>query len=91
MGELQCSCGFGFAVVSCCLQSFHVGDETIHLDDWCDHKVSVDFLFYPPAEIAGQLTAAGFEIEEIIEREPYPEEHQRRRSYIFARRPIAYP
>jgi hypothetical protein len=40
------------------------------------------------AEMAGSLTSAGFEIEEIIEREPYPDvEHQSRRSYIFARRP----
>jgi hypothetical protein len=34
------------------------------------------------------LKAAGFEIEEVIEREPYPEvEHQSRRAYIFARKP----
>jgi hypothetical protein len=36
------------------------------------------------------LTSAGFEIEEIIEREPYADvEHQSRRGYIFARRPNA--
>jgi hypothetical protein len=36
-----------------------------------------------------QLQAAGLEIEDTIEREPYaPEvEHQRRRAYIFARKP----
>jgi hypothetical protein len=34
------------------------------------------------------LKAAGFEIEEIIERDPYPEvEQQNRRAYIFARKP----
>jgi len=34
------------------------------------------------------LEAANFEIEEIIERDPYPDvEHQSRRAYIFARRP----
>jgi hypothetical protein len=38
--------------------------------------------------MAAWLRAAGFEIEEIVEREPYPEvEHQSRRAYIFARRP----
>jgi hypothetical protein len=37
--------------------------------------------------MSGYLTAAGFEIEEIIEREPYPDvEHPSRRCYIFARR-----
>src|SRR4051794_37876468 len=47
----------------------------------------------PAAQIPRCTTAAndrpaGFEIEEIIEREPYPDvEHQSRRSYIFARRP----
>jgi len=43
-----------------------------------------------PDEMAGYLTVAGFEIEEIIERDPYPEvEHPSRRTYIFARRPVA--
>jgi len=55
-------------------------------------KVCVDFFFFRSAEIAGYLASAGFEIEEIIEREPYPDvEHQSRRSYIFARRPKANP
>lgn len=70
------------------LLAFHVGDETLHLDDWWEQKVNVDFFFFQPHEMAGQLEAAGFEIEQIIEREPYPEvEHQSRRAYIFARRP----
>ena len=34
------------------------------------------------------LTTAGFEVEETIERDPYPDvEHQSRRAYIFARKP----
>ena len=74
------------------LLSFHIGDDTIHLDDWWGHKVCVDFFFFRSAEIAGYLTSVGFEIKEIIEREPYPNvEHQSRRSYIFARRPNASP
>jgi len=41
-----------------------------------------------PDEVLDYLRAAGFEIKEIIEREPYPHvEHQSRRAYIFARRP----
>ena len=70
------------------LLTFHIGDETIHLDEWWGQQVCVDFFFFRPAEVAGYLGEAGFEIEEIIEREPYPDvEHQSRRAYIFARRP----
>jgi SAM-dependent methyltransferase len=72
------------------LLAFHIGDDTIHLDEWWGQKVCVDFFFFRSDEMAGYLRAAGFEIEEIIEREPYPDvEHQSRRSYIFARRPKA--
>jgi SAM-dependent methyltransferase len=71
------------------LLAFHLGDDTIHLDDWWDQKVCVDFFFFRSDEMLGYLTSAGFEIEEVIEREPYPPEveHQSRRAYIFARRP----
>jgi SAM-dependent methyltransferase len=70
------------------LLAFHIGDETVHLDNWWEQKVNIDFFFFQPQEMASKLQAAGFEIKEIIEREPYPEvEHQSRRAYIFARRP----
>ena len=70
------------------LLAFHIGDEVIHLDEWWGHEVCVDFYFFRPEEMAHALRTAGFEIEEIIEREPYPDvEHQSRRAYIFARRP----
>jgi ubiquinone/menaquinone biosynthesis C-methylase UbiE len=68
------------------LLSFHIGNDTIHLDDWWGHQVCIDFFFFQSAEMASYLTSAGFEIEETIERDPYPDvEHQSRRSYIFAR------
>jgi SAM-dependent methyltransferase len=70
------------------LLAFHIGNDGIHLDEWWGQKVCVDFFFFRPDEMAGYLRDAGFEIEEIIEREPYPDvEHQSRRAYIFARRP----
>jgi SAM-dependent methyltransferase len=70
------------------LLAFHIGGETMHLDEMWGHPVCVDFFFFQPAEMAGFLGVAGFQIEEMIEREPYPEvEHQSRRAYIFARRP----
>jgi SAM-dependent methyltransferase len=70
------------------LMAFHIGDGAIHLDEWWGHNVCIDFFFYRPDEVAGELSAAGFEIEEIIQRDPYPDiEHQSRRAYIFARKP----
>jgi SAM-dependent methyltransferase len=70
------------------LAAFHIGDEPIHLDEWWGHRVNVDFFFFRPEDMAADLRAAGFEIEEMIEREPYPDvEHPSRRAYIFARRP----
>jgi SAM-dependent methyltransferase len=70
------------------LLAFHIGDESVHLDEWWGQKVCVDFFFFRSDEMAHFLRESGFEIEEIIERDPYPGvEHQSRRSYIFARRP----
>jgi SAM-dependent methyltransferase len=70
------------------LLSFHLGDEIVHLDEWWGHPVSIDFYFFRSDEVAGYLKSAGFEIDELIERDPYPEvEHQSRRAYIFARKP----
>jgi len=68
--------------------AFHVGDEVLHREEMWEVKVSLDFYFFRSDEMTGYLRDAGFEIEEIIERDPYPEavEHQSRRSYIFARK-----
>jgi hypothetical protein len=50
----------------------------------------MDFLFFQPPKIKLCLEAEGFVVEEIIEREPYPEvEYQSHRAYIFARKPAA--
>jgi ubiquinone/menaquinone biosynthesis C-methylase UbiE len=74
------------------LLAFHIGDESLHLAEWWGHAVCVDFFFFRSAEMTDYLRAAGFEIEEVLEREPYPDvEHQSRRSYIFARRPDPSP
>jgi ubiquinone/menaquinone biosynthesis C-methylase UbiE len=68
------------------LLAFHVGDESAHYDELWKHPVSLDFFYFRPAEIRSLLEAAGFTVEEVIEREPYaPEvEHQSRRAYILA-------
>jgi SAM-dependent methyltransferase len=69
------------------LLAFHTGDEITHLDELWDQPVSMDFLLFQPAKVRFWLEAEGFAVEEIIEREPYPEvEYQSRRAYIFARK-----
>jgi len=51
-------------------------------------QISMDFFLFPTSEIHKLLDAAGFAVEEVIQREPYsPEvEYQSRRAYIFARK-----
>lgn len=69
------------------LLAFHIGDEILHLDEWWEESVSVDFVFFQPDEMRNYLGRAGLEIEEVIEREPYQDvEHPSRRAYIFARK-----
>lgn len=70
------------------LLSFHIGDEAVHVDDLWGCPVNLDFYFFPTQQVRSFLEAAGFKIEEVIEREPYsPEvEYQSRRAYIFAQK-----
>lgn len=69
------------------LLAFHVGQETIHLDQWWDKAVDIDFNFYDFATLEGALEAAGFVVEARIERRPYiPFEHPSQRGYVFARK-----
>jgi SAM-dependent methyltransferase len=70
------------------LLTFHIGQKDVHLDEWWNKPVSLDFHFFETEEMKGHLTQAGFELEEVIERDPYPEvEVQTRRAYVFARKP----
>jgi SAM-dependent methyltransferase len=73
------------------LISFHIGDEVSHVEDLWGCTVCLDFYFFRTDDVASGLRAAGFEIDEIIEREPYaPEiEYQSRRAYIFARKALS--
>jgi len=70
------------------LLTLHIGQHTIHRDEWWGREVFLDFHFFGTEEMKGYLRAAGFEIEEVIERDPYPDvEYQSRRAYIFAKNP----
>jgi ubiquinone/menaquinone biosynthesis C-methylase UbiE len=71
------------------LVAFHIGIETVHLEEWWGEQVILDFRFFQPAEVTGWLAEAGFLVHEVIEREPYPDvEHPSRRAYIFAQKPV---
>ena len=72
------------------LLAFHTGDEAVQVQEMWGQPVAMEFFFFQPSAVRRHLEAAGLEVEEIIERVPYaPEvEHQSRRAYIFARRPL---
>ena len=72
------------------LLSFHIGEQIEHVSDLWGCAVSLDFYFFGVARVTAELLAAGFEIDEIIERGPYaPEvEYRSRRAYVFARKPM---
>lgn len=70
------------------LLAFHIGNETIHMDQWWGKRVSIDFMFFARDEMEGWLKAAGFAIEMLLERPPYEGvEHPSRRAYFLARKP----
>jgi SAM-dependent methyltransferase len=70
------------------LLAFHIGDRSIHLEEFLGRPVSLDFVFFTPQAVTGELIRAGFVEVEAIERDPYPEvEYPSRRAYLFARKP----
>jgi ubiquinone/menaquinone biosynthesis C-methylase UbiE len=71
------------------LFTYHIGEETIHLDEFLGKKVDIDFMLFPTDFIFSCVKGSGFEKIEIIEREPYPGvEYQSRRAYVFAIKPV---
>ncbi len=72
------------------LLAFHAGDEVIEVKELWGQPVSMAFFYFQPMTVKQFIEDAGLTVEEIIERGPYaPEiEHQSRRAYIFARKPV---
>jgi ubiquinone/menaquinone biosynthesis C-methylase UbiE len=67
------------------LLTYHVGEGSIHLDEFLGRKIDIDVTFFNTASISGILRKSGFERIETIERDPYPGvEYQSRRAYVFA-------
>ncbi len=70
------------------LFTYHIGDETLHIDEFLGKNVDIDFMFFTADFIFSCLKDSGFERIEIIEREPYPGvEYESRRAYVFATKP----
>ena len=69
------------------LLAFHLGQENLRKEEMFGIPVSLDFILFGRDEMCDYLRTAGFDIREVIERDPYPEvEHPTRRAYIFARK-----
>lgn len=67
------------------LFSFHAGNETLHLDNFLEKEVDIKFQFFEPPIIKELLIEEGFEIIDIIIRQPYATEHPTERAYFWGR------
>ena len=70
------------------LLAFHIGDGSIHVDEFLGRRMSLDFILFTPQVVGDELVKAGFVAVEVIERDPYPEvEYPSRRAYLLASKP----
>jgi SAM-dependent methyltransferase len=70
------------------LAGFHRGTELRHSDELFGNPIDLDFRFFEPWEVTGAVAEAGFEIEHVIERDPYPDvEVGTPRFYVVAAAP----
>lgn len=68
------------------LLSFHIGENVIHLDEFLEHTVNIDFHFFEINQILDLLTETGFETIDAVERQPYADvEHPSKRAYIWVK------
>jgi ubiquinone/menaquinone biosynthesis C-methylase UbiE len=69
------------------LISFHEGEGELHREEWYGQPVSIDVTLMNCDEMTDYLEAAGFEVDLIVEREPYDFEYPTRRIYVQASKP----
>ena len=68
------------------LLAVHVGNEVQHHADWFGVPVDVSFRFFEPDWLTGELNQAGFLVEAVTLRQPYPDaEAATERAYLLAR------
>jgi ubiquinone/menaquinone biosynthesis C-methylase UbiE len=72
------------------LLTFHLGTEDSYHEEMLGHRVRMNIASFTTEEMIGYLRVAGFQVDEVLERDPYaPEvEYQSRRGYILASRPL---
>jgi hypothetical protein len=64
----------------------HDGQEIRHLTEWFGAEVDASFRFFDAAWLTAELQAAGFAIEALTRRQPYPDaEVPTQRAYFLAR------
>lgn len=69
------------------LVAFHVGEETVHVDELFGCATSLEFRFHRADAVAAGLVAAGFAIEARLDRAPHAgAEYPSQRCYLLARR-----
>lgn len=69
------------------LFTYHIGDKTIHLDEFLGKKVDIDFMFFTNEFILDCLKETGFDEIDLIEREPHMGiEFESKRAYVFAKK-----
>jgi len=70
------------------LITFHIGCGVVRPEELWGVPITMDFCLFETVQIRQDLEMAGLSVDEVIERDPYPEvEYPSRRAYIFARRP----
>ena len=68
------------------LLAVHAGEEVRHLAEWFGAPVDVSFRFFDPGWLSAELDRAGFAIEALTRRQPYPgAEVATERAYFLAR------
>ena len=67
------------------LLAFHIGEETLHVDELFEEKIDVDFMYFSTDFIFKALQKSGFGKIELFERDPYEGvEYPSRRAYVFS-------
>jgi SAM-dependent methyltransferase len=67
------------------LLGFHVGSETVHVDEELGVRVDLDARFFTMDELVKSVEKLGFSVVEKFQRDPYPEiEYQSVRGYLRA-------
>jgi SAM-dependent methyltransferase len=68
------------------LLAVHAGQEVRHFGEWFGARVNVSFRFFEPGWLAAELERAGFAVEVVTRRQPYPgAEVATERAYLLAR------